>query len=84
MKKSLALLLIAAAPLSLSACESMEFDDDTYAVPYTLERTARHEQEAAPAPVVVEETVVVIEEEPAPEPVKAVPAEKVFKKSQSK
>lgn len=87
MKKILATFLVTGSAITLSACEGMKFDDQQYAVPYTLERTARHEQKAAPAPapepVVIKEEVVVVEEQPATEPVET-PTEKVFTKSQSK
>lgn len=85
MKKTLiTTTLISGAALSLAACENFTFEDDEFAVPYTMERTARHSQNAAPAP------------EPAPEPTpervvkkeKEVfieqPVEKVFKRQQSK
>ena len=86
MKKTLATFIMAGTALTVAGCQGMNFDDDSYAVPYSLERTARHE-ETIPAPepetvvVVKEETPVVVQEEPV---VKAAPTERVFRKAQSK
>lgn len=47
MKNSLKTLAIAAVALGLTACAGIETEDDTFAVPYTLERTAVGEERTA-------------------------------------
>lgn len=73
-----AFALMTVATIAVSACGGIppcndELDECTYGGPYTEERTVQAGTRA-PAPVIVEETVVVVEEpapmpEPEPEPV---------------
>ncbi len=71
--KFAAFALVGATTLALSACGGIppcndELDECTYGGPYTEERTVQADKRMpAPTPVIVEETVVVVEE-PAPAP----------------
>ena len=63
MKNSLKTLALLGMVAALGACSSMEAaDNDSFATPYTLERTALGAQKAAPAP----EPVPVAQPAPAP------------------
>lgn len=74
--KFAAFALVGATTLALSACGGIppcndELDECTFGGPYTEERTVEAgKRMPAPAPAIVEETVVIIEEPaPAPAPV---------------
>lgn len=62
MKNSLKTLMLAGLALGLTACAGTPSEDDSFATPYTLERTALGESKPAPAP----EPVPVAEPAPAP------------------
>ncbi len=70
MKKSVATFCLLGATLALSACDSTDMGYVDTAPPYAMERTATHEQEAAPAVVAT--------------PTRVAPAEKVFQRAQTK
>lgn len=75
MKKILGLTVLLGSVATLSACGTLpdckqELDECNRGGAYTEERTVKATPRVAPAPVVVQETVIVVEE-PAPEPAPA-------------
>jgi len=70
MKKLVATFCLLGSTLALSACDSTDMGYVDTAPPYAVERTATHEQDAAPAAVAT--------------PTRVAPAEKVFQRAQTK
>ncbi len=72
MKKSVATFCLLGATLALSACDSTTMGDVDTGPPYTMDRTASHDQEVKSSPAVVAT------------PTRVAPAEKVFQRAQTK
>jgi len=71
MKKSIATFCLLGSTLALSACNFATTGDVNTAPPYSMERTATYGEITTPAPI-------------AATPTRVAPAEKVFRRAQTK